>query len=563
MVLDTLKALDFYGTISHFNTFKKTDHKTHFGGLLSILTIFAMIDAFVYFGKNFFYRLNPNYLHERKVQANPIMYPMNNSNLFLAFRVEDDYTSGYFNFSQYFQLNAFYEIYQRNQNVEAFNLTSYPLDIVDCSTIIDDNFNYSTPNYTNFSCIKLSNFIVGGYWDNNQVNLIKLKLNYCVNNSYCKNVSEIKKFLKKKAYSFNIYSYETFVDLETKKFNSKPKNMFFSIDSRMSKTKFIYYSLVNLTTDFGILSDMPSTISQISIDHELNDFRIIDESDSDTELINFQFFLLSETDAYTINYIKLTDVFAKLGGISSLINIIFMNIALIYNLYDKEVRLINKVFDFSDLPINVDVVEILSKDKIKLPFYYKSNLSSDKSSLQILDKLEKNVNIIKVDVNDIPEKSNEWINDMSEYFTKVIGKQKSNFKLSPSFYNILCFPKIKNKNKKLIFDIYLKANELITARLDVAEYLRFFDDYKALKKILLGDFSNLCLSLKNKSKLYENQSIVNFPTKTERLKRLLTHFSVNRNTCIEDKFFNILQDTLKNTLLHLSFDKKKDNSLLN
>ena len=177
--------------------------------------------------------------------------------------------------------------------------------------------------------------------------------------------------------------------------------------------------------------------------------------------------------------------------------------------------------------------------------------------------MEKNVNIIKVDVNDIPEKSNEWINDMSEYFTKVIGKQKSNFKLSPSFYNILCFPKIKNKNKKLIFDIYLKANELITARLDVAEYLRFFDDYKALKKILLGDFSNLCLSLKNKSKLYENQSIVNFPTKTERLKRLLTHFSVNRNTCIEDKFFNIFQDTLKNTLLHLSFDKKKDNSLLN
>ena len=159
--------------------------------------------------------------------------------------------------------------------------------------------------------------------------------------------------------------------------------MFFSIDSRMSKTKFIYYSLVNLTTDFGILSDMPSTISQISIDHELNDFRIIDESDSDTELINFQFFLLSETDAYTINYIKLTDVFAKLGGISSLINIIFMNIAVIYNLYDKKVRLINKVFDFSDLPINVDVVEILSKDKIELPFYYKSNLSSDKSSLQI------------------------------------------------------------------------------------------------------------------------------------------------------------------------------------
>ena len=65
-----------------------------------------------------------------------------------------------------------------------------------------------------------------------------------------------------------------------------------------------------------------------------------------------------------------------------------MNIAVIYNLYDKKVRLINKVFDFSDLPINVDVVEILSKDKIKLPFYYKSNLSSDKSSLQILDKLE-------------------------------------------------------------------------------------------------------------------------------------------------------------------------------
>ena len=88
--------------------------------------------------------------------------------------------------------------------------------------------------------------------------------------------------------------------------------------------------------------------------------------------------------------------------------------------------------------------------------------------------------------------------------------------------------------------------------------MRFFDDYKALKKILLGDFSNLCLSLKNKSKLYENQSIVNIPTKTERLKRLLTHFSMNRNTCIDDKFFNILENTLKNTLLHLSLNYKED-----
>ena len=558
MVLDTLKAIDFYGNTSHFNTFGKSKHKTHFGGLLSILTILAMINASVYFGNNFFYRLNPNYIFERINQANPIMYEMNNSNLFLAFRIEDDDTAEFFNFSQYFKLNVTYEISNRNQISDPFNLTIYPLEIVDCSSIFDDKVQYSSPNYIKHSCIKLSNIKLGGYWDGNEVNLIKVKLKYCVNDSNCKNISEIKDLFMKKIYDFNLYTFQTFVNLDTNTFEQKTRNIFFNIDPLLSKTKFIYFNTVNFITDYGILSKMPKNISQISLDHEINDFRIIDKSDSETELINLQFYLLSENDEFIINYIKLTEVFANLGGIYSVIQILFMNIAWIYNSYDKNVSLINKIFDFSDLANKVDVVENLMKEKIKHPFYYKSNMSPSKSSIQILDQLEKNVNIIKVDMDVNLEISNKCINEMSDYLGQVIRKQKSIFKISPSFYNFFCRPKIKNKSKKLIFDVYLKAEELITSRLDVVEYFRFFNDYIILKKIMLSDFSNLCLSLKNRPKLFENKNIISAPTKAERLKSLLNNYCTDRNSCTEDKFFNILDDTLKNTLLHLSLNYKED-----
>ena len=63
-------------------------------------------------------------------------------------------------------------------------------------------------------CYRFSNFTFGGYWDGNDINILIFTLNYCLNQSYCKNISEIKNFLKNYKQNFNLYTRKSFVDLK-------------------------------------------------------------------------------------------------------------------------------------------------------------------------------------------------------------------------------------------------------------------------------------------------------------------------------------------------------------
>ena len=118
-------------------------------------------------------------------------------------------------------------------------------------------------------------------------------------------------------------------------------------------------------------------------------------------------------------------------------------------------------------------------------------------------------------------------------------------------FEIICRPKFKNEREKIIIELYAKADKIIREKLDIIHYLKFFEEYVLLKEILLDDFSNLCLTLRNRTKLYENNNFVKVHLpKIERLKKLMDVYATNRNTYSDSKILKILDEDILNSLQH-------------
>ena len=204
--------------------------------------------------------------------------------------------------------------------------------MVNCSDIEE----YEGFTFYEAICYRFSNFTFGGYWDGNDVNILDFTLNYCLDQSYCKNISEIKNFLKNNKQNFNLYTRKTFVDLNDPNQIVKQnlKVTYFSIDPGLAKQKSLFYSRVNVSTDYGLLTEMKENETFLSLDIEINDYRSIDFSNNQLPPIQMRLYLNSESDNYTITFIKIQDVFASLGGIFSVIKLIFSNVAFFFNSYE-------------------------------------------------------------------------------------------------------------------------------------------------------------------------------------------------------------------------------------
>ena len=65
-------------------------------------------------------------------------------------------------------------------------------------------------------------------------------------------------------------------------------------------------------------------------------------------------------------------MFASLGGIFSVIKLIFSNVAFFFNSYDKKIIMANKLFDFSNLETDQEMIKIENNE-------YKNNFNRSES----------------------------------------------------------------------------------------------------------------------------------------------------------------------------------------
>ena len=236
------KFYDFYGTTSQFSFLQKSQHKTNFGGIMSILSLISIILSSIYFGKNFYQRTNPNLIYQRLFEKNQTNFIINNSNIYLAIQIRDD-NDKILNITQYFNLQAKYEMWSRSNLEEELFVVKKILDPVNCSEIVEYKKFYVNNTY----CFNITNFNFGGYWDGNNINCLAFELNYCLGKKDCKNITDIKNFLKTNPQYLNLYTMKTFVDLNDNQeiIKQNTKVNYFSIDPGLAKLRSLFYSRVN------------------------------------------------------------------------------------------------------------------------------------------------------------------------------------------------------------------------------------------------------------------------------------------------------------------------------
>ena len=126
---------------------------------------------------------------------------------------------------------------------------------------------------------------------------------------------------------------------------------------------------------------------------------------------------------------------------------------------------------------------------------YKNNFNRSRSIIM--------KNSIKEEEHDNNVEIENKLKKVSSYeLKKKLKEKKEKFYLNPSLFDMICRFK-KNQKEKILIELYSKADQIIEKKLDILGYLKFFEEYVFLKEILLDDFSNLSLTLRNRPKLYK------------------------------------------------------------
>ena len=537
MVLKIFKLLDCYGTSIQFTAFRKDVHKTPIGGLFSILSILCIICSTAYFGKDFYSRTNPYFTRHNFILQNYPFMNLNNSNFIIGFGIVDAKFDPV-NYTEYFDIDISFNKFWISLSKKFSERNT--IESSDCSNFKD--FDISKNNNLTFpermSCLNFNNMELGGFWDTNKLSLFNIDISKCSNRPKCKNDTEITNFLSNPII-FTIYTTQIYTDLNEKNQILKVNLKLFDIeiDFKVHKIKNIFYKNAKITTDMGILTSMSTNYSLLGIDYDKDDFKIIDNNSSDRTLFEANFYLGVGTEIYDVKYLKIQQVFANLGGIIGFINLIFCNVALVFNTHDKNIKLINKLFDFNSLRCENYLskfldAQIINKDK--QDFSIQSNriiFANSFSQSKVLQEIDEK-SYKKVDQNMV----------LNDDFKKLLNNQMKKYKLYPSF---IC-KCTKDKKEDFLSQLFSKAREIVKKKIDITYYLKFIEEFIFIKELLFDDISNLCLTLRKRPKIYERNNFVTVNlSKSERLKKVINYFVMNQNRITNNQFYEILDDNIK------------------
>lgn len=542
-MLAFLKSIDFYGRPLYFTTFKQTYHKTSFGGVITIMAVCTFIFTIFYFGQDFYLRKNPTFVYQHLSLPNYPNYTINNSNFAAFIRIEDD-VGNQKSIGKYLQIIPLY-----------YSVAIDPKGVVtEFSTNIDTNncsmVNFTVLRLTKFrerfegtTCLSLSNLTIGGYWDTDYLSYVSILVKPCENNTnnVCETAEKIYDFINTERLFINVYTIQQYLDLTD--FQQPLKTHLFDvdlmIDTSIEKTKNLFFKQSNVYTDYGLISDMKSSYSIFSLEESFMDFVHISGFEDkkrfiDKKLAEFNFYFRYNVDNFSIYFMKLQQFFASIGGVLIIVHLFFDSMIGYVNKHDRTLKIMNKLFDFSKFehPKELEkIIENLKKEEVDNT----ANESRRKfrhlqqKDITPRDKSEKyDESVFEMDKVEIEKpKKRELFS-----FEKVIGlyeERKSNYKQDISIFLILksiCFLKYLSKQEAFNVKIFNKSKKIIDKKIDVVNYLKFYQEYSIVKTIIFNDITNLCLTLAQKPNLYESNSFNRMHlTKHERVKKLFDYFS--------------------------------------
>ena len=364
-----LEMCDIYGLPYNFTLFDKPVFKTNVGGAMSLLTIVFFVLSMWYFGQDFFKRRNPHYINQKSIEKSYPKYQISNQNLVIAIAIHDS-NSDPVDYSNYFRIETIYNNVTSTKNNQIYRTS---IGVRDCKLIDFTAMRLSTDRVINekTTCLDLDNMLLGGYNDQDWYYNIEINVLPCfnlTNKTNCASFDKVKDYIHENGVYLSILSNSYYTEL-TDYENPLKLHLFEvsgTIDTNIGKYNEIYYKEASIKSDMGILTDQSKNYSVFGIDIVYNDFNTLypplNNPSNQTIFVANTIFFLNSVETYVVNYIKIQEIFANIGGILNVISLFFSIIASVFNVHLRDIKVINHLFDFVNFDDDNALDKIINDD---------------------------------------------------------------------------------------------------------------------------------------------------------------------------------------------------------
>ena len=445
-----IKYLDFLSPRVTFYYKGLLSHSSIFSGILSVITIIAIIFFSIYYSLELFERKDPKAFHFNNFLKDVGEYEINTTSIFHFISIIRNfkdistnepfdftiynivgaqlYVDNYLNTAKYAGIQIIdhwlYGPCNKNKNTKNLDhLITY--DFFEQSACIKSFYNHTERKYydigdPNFRWPTIahgtysdSNLIYGIYLQNCNNNILKRILG---EGHQCKGNEEIEEYLNLRGSTiFHLYLLNNYVNVLN--YKSPYINYFHRIETPFSNVQYtshdINLSPANVTTHNGLATDNVEV--NISYIFDKDDVYIKDKGEFDI-YISYMFFLKNMVDYYERNYKKIQDIISEIGGIYQAITVIAMLINSFYNNYvilsDTKQLLHSTIFNEKENHKKqfIEYKHAKNKNKIKISDQNVQKIkdkkkSSDRGNLKSGSTIEKviekgKINNMSADIND-------------------------------------------------------------------------------------------------------------------------------------------------------------------
>lgn len=389
---------DIYSKRITFFFNNKEKISSYFGLILTITYIFVSVILFIFYLIATIKRIEIKVYDSTEYAENTPSLEVNSNIMYFAFGVEDYKTSSRFIDETIYYPKVLY-ISRDKINGKFLTTINRELPYERCK---EENFG---DNYKKFFyegelntsyCLKNFNLTLAGGYKYDKFSYIRLKIFPCVNttenNNHCKPKEIINQYLS-----------STYISLIIKDIGLNPtnfknpilptiQNLFTTIDKKFFREFILYFGVTEIQTDKGFFNEILDTQKFLRYRSDQQTITLRDESELEkgNEIGIIQIRLDDNITVQKRTYMKLPEVFSKIGGYMQIISTIFSIISIVINKIGPEIKILNGIFNFN-IKKNKIMMKINSlKDFNLIEFSKNSTLFSSKK------ENSKKINNIKI-----------------------------------------------------------------------------------------------------------------------------------------------------------------------
>lgn len=356
---------DIIGGSIDFN-YRNGSFKTNLGGILSLIMLVILCLLIFAFGRDFYKRINPEFIQQTLVPEKELMLSVNNKNFTIAVRLEDNgsYT---INKTNSYYIEAEYRSFHLDDKNEWYEIVEI-LEMSDCSEeLFNSKESFEFDSYHEWTCPIFNNITFGS----NETFGSSIKLNYYICNEgfinpYTKENCAVKEetdLLRSNLLYMSI-AYQTAVVNPSNYYNGLTNKVIYSwvsLDPKFYKLSFVFFTQYIMTTDYGWIFEDHKTDSLMVMNKLNTDIIDIHSMPNNNMLGSYWLYINqgSGIELFIRKFVKIQSLAAEVGGIMNFFYTLLSIFLLNYNNHE----LLNKLIPYYYPNLNEDNKNLFSSFK--------------------------------------------------------------------------------------------------------------------------------------------------------------------------------------------------------